>query len=729
MKKNTLSFLALSSLFLYASCSSVQKEEPKDYTQYVNTFIGAADNGHTFPGACVPFGMVQTSPVTGAVGWRYCSEYVYSDSLIWGFTQTHLNGTGCMDLGDVLVMPVTGTRARNLEDYRSHFSKDKEAATPGYYTVELSDPDVKAELTASVHAALHRYTYNKADSASLLIDLQHGPAWNEKQYHSQVLSCETNWEDAQTLTGHVRNKVWVDQDYFFVMKFNRPVLDTLYLPMGETEKGKRIVATFDMKPGDELMMKVALSTTGVPGAKKNLEAEIPAWDFEGVKTAAHDTWNSYLSRIDVTGTEDEKTNFYTCFYHALIQPNQISDVDGMYRNAADSIVKVGMDAFYSTFSLWDTYRAAHPFYTIMLPEKVDGFVNSLVEQAEVQGFLPIWGLWGKENYCMVGNHGVSVVAEAYKKGFRGFDAERAFQAIKNTQTISHPLKSDWETYMKYGYLPTDLIKTESVSSTLESVYDDYAAATMADLMGKKEDAEYFHKRAGFYKNLFDKETQFMRPRLADGSWKTPFNPSDLGHSESVGGDYTEGNAWQYTWHVQHDVPGLIELFGGKEAFLNKLDSLFIVKLEGSLEDVTGLIGQYAHGNEPSHHVAYLYTLAGKPERTQELIREIFDTQYKPEPDGLCGNDDCGQMSAWYMLSAMGFYPVDPVSGNFVFGAPQMPKIVLHLADGKTFTVIAENLSKEHKYVDSITLNGEPYTKNYIAYDDIMKGGTLVYKMK
>lgn len=729
MKKNTLSFLALLGLFLYASCSSVPKEEAKDYTQYVNTFIGAADNGHTFPGACMPFGMVQTSPVTGAVGWRYCSEYVYSDSLIWGFTQTHLNGTGCMDLGDILVMPVTGTRARSLEAYRSHFSKDKEAATPGYYTVELSDPDVKAELTASVHTALHRYTYNKADSASLLIDLQHGPAWNEKQYHSQVLSCEVNWEDAQTLTGHVRNKVWVDQDYFFVMKFNRPVIDTLYLPMGETEKGKRIVATFDMKPGDELLMKVALSTTGVPGAKKNLEAEIPEWDFEGVKTAAHDTWNSYLSRIDVTGTKDELTNFYTSFYHTLIQPNQISDVDGMYRNAADSVVKVGMDAFYSTFSLWDTYRAAHPFYTIILPEKVDGFVNSLVEQAEVQGFLPIWGLWGKETFCMVGNHGVSVIAEAYKKGFRGFDAERAFQAVKKTQTVSHPLKSEWETYMKYGYLPTDLIKTESVSSTLESVYDDYAAATMAELMGKKEDAEYFYKRADFYKNLFDKDTKFMRPRLSDGSWKTPFNPSDLAHSESVGGDYTEGNAWQYTWHVQHDVPGLIELFGGEKPFLNKLDSLFIVKLEGSLSDVTGLIGQYAHGNEPSHHVAYLYTLAGKPERTQELVREIFDTQYKPEPDGLCGNDDCGQMSAWYMLSAMGFYPVDPVSGNFVFGAPQMPKIVLHLADGKTFTVIAENLSKEHKYVDSITLNGEPYTKNYISYDDIMKGGTLVYKMR
>lgn len=728
-RKTSLMIAALAGLFMYTSCSPTEKSETTDYTQYVNTFIGAADNGHTFPGACYPFGMIQTSPVTGAVGWRYCSEYTYQDSLIWGFTQTHLNGTGCMDLGDVLVMPVTGARIRAWDAYRSHFPKDKETATPGYYTVELSDPQVKAELTASIHAALHRYTYHKADSASVLIDLQHGPAWNEKQYHSQVESCDVNWENAQTLTGHVRNKVWVDQDYFFVMKFNRPVVDSLYLPMGETEKGKRIIATFDMKPGDELMMKVAFSTTSMAGARKNMEAEIPAWDFEGVKTAVHDQWNSYLGRIDVTGTEDEKTNFYTSFYHALIQPNQISDVDGMYRNAADSVVKAGTGIFYSTFSLWDTYRAAHPLYTLMVPERVDGFVNSLIEQGEVQGFLPIWALWGKENYCMIGNHGVSVVAEAYRKGFRGFDAERAFDIIKRTQTVSHPLKSNWENYMKYGYFPTDLTEAESVSSSLESVYDDYAAADMARRIGKAEDAAYFAKRADYYKNLFDKDTKFMRPRRADGTWKTPFNPSDVGHAESNGGDYTEGNAWQYTWHVQHDVPGLIALFGGEELFLNKLDSLFSMKLETTQADVTGLIGQYAHGNEPSHHVAYLYALAGKPERTQELIREIFDTQYKNKPDGLCGNDDCGQMSAWYMFSVMGFYPVDPVSGNYVFGAPQLPKIVLNLQDGKTFTVIAENLSKEHKYVDSITLNGERYTKNYISHEDIVNGGTLVYKMK
>lgn len=730
MKKTTLLFCTLAAGSALFSCSAPQQETAAtDYTQYVNTFIGAADNGHTFPGACRPFGMIQTSPVTGAVGWRYCSEYVYEDSVIWGFTQTHLNGTGCMDLGDILVMPVTGNRHRAWDGYRSSFQKNSESATPGYYTVTLDEPGVKAELTATLHTALHRYTYNKADSASVLIDLQHGPAWNEKQYHSQVKACDVKWENDSTLSGHVRNSVWVDQDYFFTLQFNRPVISAVDLPMGETEKGRRIVATFDLQPGEEVLMKIAMSTTGVEGAKANMAAEQPGWDFEGTRKQAKDEWNSYLSRIEMEGTPDEMTNFYTCFYHALIQPNEISDVDGKYRNAADSIVTATGGKFYSTFSLWDTYRAAHPFYTMIVPERVDGFVNSLIDQAEVQGFLPIWGLWGKENYCMIANHGVSVVAEAYAKGFKGFDAERAFQAIKQTQTVSHKLKSNWEDYMKYGYFPTDLTAAESVSSTLESVYDDYAAADMARRMGKTEDAAYFSKRADFYKNLFDPTTKFMRPRKSDGTWKSPFDPTQAAHAESNGGDYTEGNAWQYTWHVQHDVPGLIALLGGEEAFTNKLDSLFTVELRTQLADVTGLIGNYAHGNEPSHHVTYLYTLVGKPERTQELIRQIFDTQYRPAPDGLCGNDDCGQMSAWYMFSAMGFYPVNPVSGEYVFGAPQMPKFVLHLQDGKTFTVLAEGLSKEHKYVESITLNGEPYTKNYITHEDIMKGGTLVYKMK
>lgn len=727
--KSLIYTIALAAVGMFASATATATPADTDYTKYVNPFVGNADNGHTFPGACRPFGMIQTSPVTGGVGWRYCAEYVYSDTLIWGFTQDHLNGTGCMDLGDILLMPSTGKRTRSWDAYRSHYAKNQEFATPGYYSVYLTDAKVKAELTATPHVSLHRYTFDSADSTSVLIDLQHGPAWNEKQYHSQVLACETHWEDAQTLVGHVQNKVWVKQDYFFVIKFSRPVLSSITLPKAaDTEKGERIVATFNVDLGEQLLVKTSLSTTSIDGAKRNMQAELPEWDFAAVRNAAHDDWNNYLKRIDVEGTEEQKQNYYTSFYHALIQPNQIADVNGYYRNANDEIVKAKNGQFYSTFSCWDTYRAAHPFYTIVMPDRVDALVMSLVEQAEVQGYLPIWGLWGKETHCMVANHACSIVAEAYHKGFRGFDAERAFNAIKQTQTVSHPEKSDWETYMKYGYLPTDLIKSESVSSTLESVYDDYAAADMARLMGKKADYAYFAKRANFYKNLFDKQTKFMRPRLSDGSWKTPFNPSDVAHAESVGGDYTEGNAWQYTWHVQHDVPGLIKLFGGEKPFLNKLDSLFTLELVTSQNDVTGLIGQYAHGNEPSHHVAYLYAMAGRPSRTQELVREIFDTQYHPTVDGLCGNDDCGQMSAWYMLSAMGFYPVNPVSAQYVFGAPQMPSITLHLQNGKTFTMIAEGLSEENKYVDTITLNGRRYNKSYISHDDIIRGGKLVFKM-
>lgn len=721
---------AFTAIFLLGIVAQQAFARQTEYTKYVDPFVGNADNGHTFPGACRPFGMIQTSPVTGGIGWRYCSEYVYSDSIIWGFTQDHLNGTGCMDLGDILVMPSTGKRTRSWDGYRSHFHKTQEFATPGYYSVYLTDTKVKAELTASAHVAFHRYTYDSTDSTSVLIDLQHGPAWNGKQYHSQVNRCETHWEDAYTLVGHVQNTVWVKQDYFFIIKFNRPVASHITLnKAADTEKGDRIVATFDgIEQGEQLLMKIAMSTTSVDGAKKNLYTEVPYWDFAAVKQSANNEWNKYLKRIDIEGTDDQKKNFYTSFYHALIQPNQIADVDGMYRNAADNIVKAENGLFYSTFSCWDTYRAAHPFYTIVMPDRVDAMVSSLVEQAEVQGFLPIWGLWGKENYCMVGNHAVSIVAEAYHKGFRGFDAERAFKAIKNTQTISHKLKSNWETYTKYGYLPTDIIKSESVSSSLESMYDDYCAADMARLMGKKEDQQYFERRSQFYKNLFDKSTGFMRPRLSDGTWKTPFNPSDLAHAESIGGDYTEGNAWQYTWQVQHDIPGLIKLFGGNKPFLKKLDQFFSLQLNSKLADVTGLIGQYAHGNEPSHHVAYLYTLAGRPWRTQELIRQIFNTQYRPTVDGLCGNDDCGQMSAWYMLSAMGFYPVNPVSGQYVFGAPQMKKITIHLLNGKTFTIIADGLSETNKYVESITLNGKKLKTNHIDHTAIMNGGTLIFKM-
>lgn len=707
-----------------ASCLAAHAQQPADY---VDPFIGGAANGHTFPGACVPFGMIQTSPVTGAVGWQYCAEYLNTDTRIWGFSQTHLNGTGCVDLGDILIMP--STARQNRKDYRSDFSKQTEKAHPGYYTVRLDEPGVKAELTATPHVALHRYTYERTDSAALYIDLQHGPAWNENQYRSHVSFCEVNLENARTISGHYKTSVWVNRDVYFVIALDRPMKEVRQLPTAKTEKGKRMLIDFDLKPGEQLQVKVALSTVSVDGARRNMQSELPGWNFDATARKAYEEWNDKLKRIDVKGTKDEKTNFYTAFYHALIQPNNIADVDGYYRNAKNEVAKAEGGKFYSTFSTWDTYRAAHPFYTLAMPEMVDPLVRSLIEQGEAQGHLPIWTLWGKENYCMIGNHSVSIVAEAYHKGFRGFDAERAFAAIKRTQTVSHKLKSDWEVYMKHGYFPADLVKNENVSSTLESVYDDYAAADMARLMGKKEDAAYFARRADFYKNLFDPTTKFMRPRMSDGSWKTPFNPSSIGHAESNGGDYTEGNAWQYTWHVQHDVPGLIKLMGGKKAFRTKLDSLFTLELgDNYLPDVSGLIGQYAHGNEPSHHVAYLYAMAGDPGRTQELVRQIIDTQYRPTPDGLCGNDDCGQMSAWYMLSCMGFYPVDPVSAQYVFGAPQLPAMTLQLPQGKKFEITARNLSRKNKYVKAIYLNGKRYKKSFINHTDIVKGGKLEFVM-
>ena len=699
-----------------------------DPTVYVNPFIGNADNGHTYPGATRPFGMVQPSPVTGAVGWQYCAEYVNGDSTIWGFSQTHLSGTGCMDLGNVLVMPLTGERLREWDAYRSSFDKSSETASLGYYAVTLDDAGVRAELTATSRVAMHRYTYDNAENAAVLIDLQHGPTWNETQYHRQVLECESEWINDSTLIGHVVSSVWVKQSYWFALQFNRPVTSVDYLPMGENEKGQRIIAGFDLKPGEQLLMKVALSTVSSAGAMANMQAELPGWDFDAVTAEAHDEWRDLLRRVDMEGSDDEKTNLYTSLYHAYIQPNRISDADGRYRNAADSVVEATGGEFYSTFSLWDTYRAAHPLYTILNPERVDGFVNSLIEQSEVHGYIPLWALWGGDTECMVGNHGVPVIAEAYSKGFKGFDAERAYDAVKRTQTVPHGPKSPWDIYVKYGYFPTDLVEKESVSSTLETTYDDYAAADMARRLGKSEDAEMFAARADYYKNLFDSTTLFMRPRLSDGTWKDSFDPYGIGSKDHTGIDYTEGNAWQYTWHVQHDVPGLMSLFPDKDTFIARLDSVFTIELVTTASDVTGLIGQYAHGNEPSHHVAYLYTLAGRPDRTEELIREIFDTQYHPYPEGLCGNDDCGQMSAWYIFSAMGFYPVDPVSGKYIIGAPQMPRITITTPSGKDFTVIAENISDANKYVESVTLNGEVLDRNYLTHDEIINGGELHFVM-
>ncbi len=708
-KKVKFATLSIACL-LFVGCNHTVSDTTRDYAQYVDPFIGTQGTGHTYPGACYPFGMVQASPETNATGWQHCSGYQYGDSLIWGFSQTHLNGTGCIDLGDILLQPVAGQRVK--DDYRSSYDKASETASPGYYSVALSEPTIQAEMTATPHVAFYRFDFSNAnaDTTSVLVDLQHGLTWNENGYYGHVVSCDMQQQDEHTITGQSVRREWAIRNIAFAIRFNQPIQEIVKLPARhERERGERWVVTFEQM-GEPLMAQVAIAPTTVEEATANLQKECDTWDFEAISAGTRGAWNRQLAHVTAEGTEEQLQNFYTALYHLMQQPHGLND------------------STYSTFSLWDTYRAAHPLYTIIAPSKAAQFVNSMIAHGEEKPYLPVWALWGYETNCMIGNHAVPVIVDAILKELPDINAERAFNAIKKSLTTPHA-KSEWDIYDQYGYFPADLITTESVSRTLECCTDDYAAALLAEKLGKTEDAAFFRKRANYYRNLFDSTTHFMRPRLSDGSWKAPFDPTQLAHAESVGGDYTEGNAWQYTWHVQHDAEGLMSLFPSREAFLQRLDGLFTAPAsEGTLSDVTGLIGQYAHGNEPSHHVSYLYTVAGKPERTQELVRQIIDTQYQNKPDGLCGNDDCGQMSAWYLFSVMGFYPLNPVGGEYILGAPQMPRITLHLENGKTFSIIAEGLSTENKYVKSVTLNGQPLTGYVITHEQIMAGGELRFQL-
>ena len=707
-------------LLLFAGCSST------DYTVYVDPFIGTGGNGHTFPGACAPFGMVQPSPVTGYGEWAYCSEYVYDDSEILGFSQNHLNGTGCPDLGNVLIMPISGELVREWNNYRSSYCKESEKASPGYYSVYLDQAQTKVEISASERVALYRIRYDGKDSKGMLIDLQHTPSFNKERLHTHIQEAHSEWIDDYTLVGYSKEKMWVKQEYYFVVKFNRPVISKAVLPQLENEKGLRHVAEFNLTSDEELMVKVALSSVSVEGAMNNL-GEIENWDFETTYSTTKEKWNNLLSRAEVKGSKEQKINFYTSLYHAFIQPNILSDRDGSYRNVAGEVVKSEAKECYSTFSLWDTYRAAHPLYTIVMPERINDFVISMLEQGEAQDYLPIWALWGGETHCMIGNHAIPVIAEAWRKGFRNYDGKRALELMCKSQTIPHKRNNEWGLYMQYGYYPADKISSQSVSRTLENAYDDYAVAEMAKMQGDEECREHYARRAEFFKNVFDPETRCTRPRLADGSWQTPFEPNVMVPYKQ-GGSFTEATPFQYTWHVQHDVDWLINFMGGKEEFVKRLDTLFKGEVIHNQVDITGLIGQYAHGNEPCHHVPYLYTLAGRQDRTAEVIREVFDTQYSPRYDGLCGNDDCGQMSAWYIFSAMGFYPVDPVSCQYILGAPQIEEISLNLPDGKRFVVKAEGLSHTAKYVDKIYLNDKLHELPYITHKDIIKGGELRFVM-
>lgn len=735
--RKTLLFSLLVLLTLYITitgigCTSQNSDVmngDEDLTKYVNPFIGTAFTGHTFPGATYPLGFMQPGPETGNFSWDYCSGYFYDDEKINGFSQNRLNGTGIVDFGDLLLQPFSGEKR---EDLSSAFNKSTEVATPGFYSVVLTDNDVKVEVTTAPHVAFHRYTFNADKTAGLLADFQSGLVWSKDRISTHVLENVVNFESDYIITGYTRRREWTERTYYFVIEFDKPIVSKELLEQRDPrEKAPRYILNFDLGNDSVLNTKVAMSTTGIEGAKANLAAEGKGRSFDDVYKDAKKEWNRYLSKVSIEGTDEDKTNFYTALYHLYIQPNNIADMDGKYVGPNGKISQSPTGKFYSTLSQWDTFRAAFPMYTILSPEIINDLVNNMLEFSEQKGHLPIWALMGQETFTMIGNHSIPMVVDAYLKGFEGFDAERAYSEIKKSLTEGKHKNAGWEEYDKYGYYPYDLFKVESVSRTLESGFDDYCAAIMAKKLGKTEDYEFFMNRSGFYKNHYDNETKSMRPKDSKGEWLTPFDPYRLAHADSnIGGHYTEGNALQYTWHVLQDIPGLIELLGGKEEAGKVLDFLFTTEQEstGTLSDVTGLIGQYAHGNEPSHHIAYIYMYLDRPEDTQRLIRQICKNFYQNKPDGLIGNDDCGQMSAWYMFSAMGFYPVNPVSGELVFGAPQLPKTTLNLDNGKTFTIEAINLSEENMYIEKIELNGSIYTEKFITYDDIMNGGELTFYM-
>ena len=700
----------------------------EDFTRYVNVFIGTEYNGHTFPGACRPFGLVQASPDTGRGNWNYTAGYRYNDRQIIGFSQDHLSGTGCTDLGDLRILPFRDDD-RGGENLKSAFRKETECAAPGYYAVYLDDVRVQTEITSTERVAVYRFRYDGAGKAQLLVDTQYSPG-DSRNDDTRVQATEETWNaGARTMRGHVFVKSWCDRDWYFALESDHDWQAVRTLGMRAPEKGHRYAIEFrDVKPGDTVTVKIALSTVSTDGAFANLRAEVPGWDFDAVREGARTAWNELLSRASVKASEDRKIAFYTSFYHLYVQPNDITDVTGEYRGGDNRVRTAAGGRYFSTLSTWDTFRAAHPFYTILTPEHVDTFVDSMVESCRAVGYVPIWTLWGKDNQCMIGTHSVPVIVDAYLKGFRGFDAEAAYAAVKASVTHDAPgrRKGRFDLLDTYGYYPIDIIDHEAVSRQLEVAYDDACVARFARALGQDEDAAFFEKRAKSYVNVYDAGTGFMRGRDSTGEWRRDFSPFKLGN------DFTEGNSWQYSWHVMQDPAGLIALMGGREKFAAKLSSLFEQsedeKLTGRVADVSGLIGQYAHGNEPSHHVIYFFQYAGLPRRTASLVREVFDKFYLNKPDGLCGNDDCGQMSAWYVFSAMGFYPFDPCGGDYVIGAPQVDEVSLSLPGGRSFRMVARNLSEKNKYVKSVKLNGRPLDGFILRHADVMAGGTLEFEM-
>jgi predicted alpha-1,2-mannosidase len=725
----------LAAALIAAGVLSCTTPADNDVTCYVDPFIGTAAHGHVFPGATTPFGMVQISPDNGTSGWDWCSGYNYSDSVIAGFSHTHLSGTGIGDLCDILFLPSMNEFSLALPDSttslakmnRSWFSHEAELARPGYYAVALAN-GVDVELTATPRCGVQRYTAAADGMMGVLVDLGFAINWD------RPVDCSLEW-DGNTLSGRRISSGWAEKQYvYFSSLFSTKPTSVTLIKSGKQTKGGSVEGTniacvlgFDLRKGDELIVKTGISAVDASGAANNLAKEMPGWDFDSVAVAASQSWQEKLSVIRA-GSADSATLrvFYTALYHTMIAPNLYTDADTRYRGTDKEIHTASDFTNYTVFSLWDTYRAAHPLFTITVPELVPDFINTMLTVSDQQGKLPVWSLAGNETNCMIGYHAVPVIADAVHKKITGFDYTKALNASVQSAGLDF---RGLDHYRKYGYIPSEL-ENESVAKTLEYAIDDWCISQMAGDLGDSVLAASFLARSGNYRNVFDTSLFFVRGRMSDGSWRPDFDPLYSHHTNS---DFTEGNGWQYTWLVPHDVEGLISLFGGRDQFVKRLDSLFsiteAVKGENASMDISGLIGQYAHGNEPSHHISYLFSMAGAPAKTETMVRRIMREMYTSEKDGLCGNEDCGQMSAWYVFSAMGFYPVNPADGKFILGSPALDRAEIRTGMGKTFTIVAENNSADHVNVSEVFLNGQKLDRNYITYSEIMDGGELRFIMK
>ncbi|GLQ90815.1 GH92 family glycosyl hydrolase [Dyella flagellata] len=748
--RSGLSLALLAAVTLLPAARATGSHAPE-----VDPRIGTGGDGHVFPGATVPFGMIQLSPDTAMPDFRHAYKwaagYQYNDPTIMGFSHTHFSGSGHSDLGDVLVMPIAGEVKLDPGDekvpgsgYRSRFDHASEVEQAGYYAVTLSDYGVRAELTANRRVGWHRYSFPVAKPAHVLLDLR--PSIYD--YPGKVLWSSLQVHADGTVTGCRTTRGWAPgRELCFAMRFNQPMVSRElynretdlvykgfkgpgYQPQDQNaENGRALVGVFDFgQLKAPLMVKVAISPVSEANAVANLDQDGKGWDFDAQRYAAMADWNKALAAIDVDGSKTLRTQFYTALYHALISPSLSMDVNGDYRGPDHQVHRADGFDFYSSWSIWDVYRAQQPLMILLHPDRSVDFVRSLIasQQASPFGMLPVWAYQGLETWCMTGYHAVAIIADAYIKGVRGYDADKAMRAMVSTATYGD--YGDLADYMKLGYVPIDK-EVEGGSKTQEYAYDDWAIAQMAKAMGKRDIYDRFEKRAGNWRNVWDPKTGFMRARLSTGPFREPFDPTSAGY----GDDYTEANAWQYSWYVPQDVAGLITAMGGDEAFTHKLDELFDAKVDPSIfknvEDITGLIGWYAHGNEPSHHIAYLYDYAGEAWKTQARLKQIMDNEYGPGPAGLIGNDDLGQMSAWYIFTALGFYPVTPASDEYAIGRPFVPRATLHLGNGRSFTVSAAPLDDAHPYVGQVTLNGKPLDRVYLKHADILAGGELHFTMQ